>query len=392
MAYGFVITTGDADLRLSERLFNLIAEVRVEQDMSKPTKFAVRFEEDICDGDRQALSATEIEPGTKVAVLVPGSDDSLVCLVQGQVTKFKSSAVTGGPGSWLEIHGEDLRAALSRETVTATWAGTAAGIAESVFAMHAIESEVKDCETPAFGTEEGQRTHNQSGPDLQLLEALARMLGYEFWFSYTATASPTGSFVIEPKAMFKPSPDYDTAGGGVTFPVPSIDLLGPGEVKTLRLDVAEGCCRTVTSFRIDVDVEKATMAVVNGHDDLNGEEDSSETADPRTPSDPSATRRPEFFHCQRTISDPGAGSAAERADENRAVIAEEGWFVTAAASTSAHLMEGVVQAHDIVAVEGNGFVHSGRYHVSKVVHVVNGWGHLMDLSLRRNALPEAAYA
>ena len=164
MAYGFVITTGDADLRLSERLFNLIAEVRVEQDMSKPTKFAVRFEEDICDGDRQALSATEIEPGTKVAVLVPGSDDSLVCLVQGQVTKFKSSAVTGGPGSWLEIHGEDLRAALSRETVTATWTGTAAGIAESVFAMHAIESEVKDCETPAFGPKRASAPTTSQAP------------------------------------------------------------------------------------------------------------------------------------------------------------------------------------------------------------------------------------
>jgi len=86
-----------------------------------------------------------------------------------------------------------------------------------------------------------------------------------------------------------------------------------------------------------------------------------------------------------------AGSSAEQTSQAQATLADEGWFVTAAASTSAHLLPGVVQSHDIVAVEGNGFRHSGRYHVSKVVHVVNAWGHLMDLTLRRNALPSAPH-
>jgi hypothetical protein len=71
------------------------------------------------------------------------------------------------------------------------------------------------------------------------------------------------------------------------------------------------------------------------------------------------------------------------------VLAVQAWFVTATASTSAHLLPGVLQVHDLVRVEGHSFRHAGRYQVSKVVHVVNTWGHLMDLTLRRNALRAA---
>jgi hypothetical protein len=392
MAYGFVVTQGTSNARLDDALHRAIAEVRIEQDMSRATKFAVRFEDDICEGQPTVLSADAIAPGEVLSVLVPDEDDGLVCLVQGQVTKLKSSAVTGGPGSWLEVHGEDGRAALGRETVTATWTGSASSIAQSVFALNGLASDVKSADAPTFGQGQGERSHNQSGPDLQLLENLARMLGYEFWFTYEASAIPGGSYTITPTANFKPSPDYGTAGLGSVPATPPLDLLPLSGDKVLRLDVARNCCRNITSFRVDVDVEKATMALVEGHDDQSGEPDSSESTDARPPVDPAADRTIAAFGCQRTISRPDAGSAAEQATQTDAALADEGWFVTASASTSAHLLPGVIQSHDIVAVEGHGFAHSGRYHVSKVVHVVNSWGHLMDVSLRRNALPSSARA
>lgn len=392
MAYGFVVTQGSGNARLDDALHRAIAEVRIEQDLSRATKFAVRFEEDICEGERTVLSASAIAPGELLSVLVPDEEDGLVCLVKGQVTKLKSSAVTGGPGSWLEVHGEDGRAAMGRETVTATWTGTATSIAQSVFALHGIGSDVKSADAPSFGQGQGERSHNQSGPDLQLLENLARMLGYEFWFTYDARALPGGSYAIVPTAHFKPSPDYGTAGLGSLPMTPPLDLLPLSGDKVLRLDVAENCCRNITAFKVDVDVEKATKALVEGHDDQSGRADSSEAADPRPAVDPQADRTIASFGCQRTISRPDAGSAADQATQTDAALAEEGWFVTATASTSAHLLPGVIQPHDIVAVEGHGFAHSGQYHVSKVVHVVNTWGHLMDLTLRRNALPSSARA
>lgn len=399
MARGFVIATTTAPpgtavpvTALAEEIDKLVVEVRVEQDMSRPTKFAVRFEEDICDGERQVLSAQAIRLGTVVAVLVPDQDDSLVCLVAGQVTKLKSSSVTGGPGSWLEIHGEDLRARMGRVAEQAKWTGTAAEIAQSVFALHADNCDVKACDTPRFSDSEDEPAHNQSGTDLQLLENLARMLGYEFWYTYTASAGAPLNYTITPTAQFKPSPDYGTSGSAISLPPPPIDLLGGSSPKVLRLDVPNNCCRNITSFRLDVDVERASMSIAAGVNSATGEAEESEVSDPRDPVDAAATERLDDFGCTRSIISPAEGAAAPREAINRSVLAEQGWFVTAAASTSAHLLPGVVQAHEVVAVEGNGFQHSGRYHVSKVIHVINAWGHLMDLSLRRNALPGARHA
>lgn len=392
MAYGFVVTHGENNARLPEALHSAIAEVRVEQDLSRPTKFAVRFEEDICEGERTALSATAIAPGEVLSVLVPDNDNGLVCLVQGQVTKLKSSAVTGGAGSWLEVHGEDGRAALGRESVTATWTGTASSIAEAVFAVHGMASDVKSADAPSYGQGAGERSHNQSGTDLQLLEQLSRTLGYEFWFTYAVQGLPGGSYVITPTAHFKPSPDYPAGGLGSLPSIVPLDLLPLSGGKVLRLDAPRGSCKNITSFRLDVDVERATMALIGGHDDQSGTSDSSTAENPRPPVDPDADQTISAFGCARTIANPDAGSAAERSPQTDAALADESWFVTAAASTSANLLPGIVQSHEIVAVEGHGFAHSGRYHVSKVLHVVNGWGHLMDLTLRRNALPSSARA
>jgi hypothetical protein len=392
MAYGFVVTHGSGNQRLDAPLHRAISEVRIEQDLSRPTKFAVRFEDDICDGQPSVLSADAIAPGEQLSILVPDEHDSLLCLVQGQVTKLKSSAVTGGPGSWLEVHGEDGRAALGRETATATWTGSASSIAESLFALHGLAADVKPADAPSYGQGQGERSLNQSGTDLQLLDNIARTLGYEFWIRYDPPEVSGVGYTFEPKANFKPSPDYGTAGLGSLPMAPPLDLLPLSGDKVLRLDVARNCCRNITSFRVDVDVEKATMALVQGQDDQSGEADSSEATDPRPPVDPDADRTIASFGCQRTISRPDAGSAADQTSQSDSTLADEGWFVTASASTSAHLLPGVIQSHDIIAVEGHGFVHSGRYHVSKVVHVVNNWGHLMDLTLRRNALPSSAHA
>lgn len=376
---------------LPDDLDGLIVEVRVEQDMSRPTKFAVRFEEDICDGEHKVLTAKSIELGTLVAVLVPDEHEALVCLVAGQVTKLKSSAVTGGPGSWLEIHGEDLRARMGRVTEQVKWIGKATDIVKSVFSLHGVNSDVKDCSTPQFTECNEEPPHTQSGTDLQLLENFARMLGYEFWYTYAASAAAPKTYTVTPSAKFMPSPDYGTPGAAIAAKPESLDSLFKTGSKTLRMDVPNGCCRNMTSFRLDVDVERASTSNGAGVNSATGEVEESKVSDPSDPVDPAATARLTEFNCTRTLSSSTESASAQREAVNRSLLAEQGWFVTAAASTSAHILPGVVQAHDIIAVEGNGFQHSGRYHVSKVIHVINTWGHLMDLSLRRNALPGAIH-
>jgi 1-aminocyclopropane-1-carboxylate deaminase/D-cysteine desulfhydrase-like pyridoxal-dependent ACC family enzyme len=67
-------------------------------------------------------------------------------------------------------------------------------------------------------------------------------------------------------------------------------------------------------------------------------------------------------------------------------LTEAGWFVEATASTTAHMLGGVLVPHDVVQVEGLGPVDSGPYQVKSVTHVIKATEHLMDLELRRNAI------
>src|SRR5207248_8092523 len=129
MACGFQVTSGDQPL--SPALMEAIAEIRIEQELSKATKFGIRFEDDLCSGNPKAISEPSLKAGKLITVLVPGEIDSAkgntssICLVRGPITKRKSSVVLGGPASWLEIHGEDRRVEMDRETKASKWTGKA---------------------------------------------------------------------------------------------------------------------------------------------------------------------------------------------------------------------------------------------------------------------------
>jgi hypothetical protein len=398
MAHGFTILRGEANGPLDAPLLDAVSEIRVEQELSKATKFAIRFEEDLCEGQPTALSARALKPGELMTVLVPDEAHKDVCLVRGPITRLKSSSVVGGPGSWLEVHGEDRRIEMERASISAVWTGAATDIATSILSTYGFEIDVAaggatGGDSLSFG--DGARTLNQSAPDLKLIEDLGRQLGYEFWLDYVVEAAPLpgGDYSVTETARFKPSPDYGAAGGALGGLLSkAIDMIGGGAgAKTLKLNIADGQCRNLTAFDLDVDVERATMAVVGGTDDRSGKEDDDKAEDEQSPTDQGGTVLKSFGTAQRTINPPGAGSAAERATETRAALADEGWFITAKASTSVFMLPGILAPHAIVKVEGAGFAHSGNYQVSKVLHVVNAWGHLMDLTLRRNALPEGAY-
>ena len=79
-------------------------------ELSKPTLFALRFEDDICEGKREIADANIFAKDTLVGLFVVLEETKeLECLVYGPVTKIRASSLLGGPGSWVEIHGEDRR-------------------------------------------------------------------------------------------------------------------------------------------------------------------------------------------------------------------------------------------------------------------------------------------
>ena len=386
MGFGFLIARGDRNETLADDLMKSVQEIRVEESLSAPTSFAIRFEEDICDGKPATLSTKELMPGVMLAVLVPDENDKPVCLVRGPITKVKASAVTGGAGSWVQTDGLDRRIEMDRKSVEAKWTGPGTQIAAKVLADHKFEADVLQDQKPAY--DDKTKTLNQNYADLKLIDALAKELGYEFWLSYAARAEGARYNIVE-TAHFRPSPDFKAKDGAA----PSIEMINGGDsAKVLKLDVPAGKCRNISTFDLEVDVERATLALIAGVDGRTGKKDEKEEKAKGEPVDKGSFGPAETFgQVTRSVRVTGAGSAEERSGVAKALLASEAWFVTAKASTSVRLLPGILRPHDIVRVDGHGFAHSGNYQVAKVIHVINSWGHLMDLTLRRNVLPRPSH-
>ena len=97
-------------------------------------------------------------------------------------------------------------------------------------------------------------------------------------------------------------------------------------------------------------------------------------------SDSQAARKHGIYASRRQVIRTNCSHKAE------AALTEAGWFVDATASTTAHMLGGVLLPHDVVEVEGLGQEHSGPYQVKAVTHVINAADHFMDIQLRRNAI------
>ena len=114
MGFGAYITSGSDFKPLASDVKSWLVEVRVEMELSKPTKFALRFEDDICDGNFAVQGHPQLVANQKLGVFVQDENEALDCLVYGPITEVKASAVLGGAGSWVEILCEDRRVEMAR--------------------------------------------------------------------------------------------------------------------------------------------------------------------------------------------------------------------------------------------------------------------------------------
>ena len=390
MSLGLMITSGELNVPLAASIMQYVSEVRVEQELSKPWRFAVRFEEDICGDFMENGTQKDLQPGMMIAVIVREDDTTARCLVRGPIQKVKTSIVTGGPGSWYEIHGEDRRVEMGRDTFSATYTGKASAVVKTLCGkpQYSITVETDDTlidyqEKPKPG-EAAKLT--QSGTDLAFIENAARTEGFEFWVVYDKLDMPsltdTNPVLIKDTYQFKASPPRNTTPApAAPLTIPLIPTAGAG---TLYVNQMPGVdCINTLSFTLDVDAERASSAYFTVLQS-GGKLQTSQTFSPAAPVDKSGTTSAQVANKQYPILADGNGSPEEQRLRAEAALIEQSWFITATCSTSMFLYHQAIYPHQILQVQGLGDMHSGTYQVSKVVHVVNTHGHLMDLTLRRN--------
>ena len=375
MGFGAVITSGSANTPLGDELTKWLVEARVEQELSAPTRFAIRFEDDACEGSMQVLKATELKPNTVVSVLVP-SGNSYACLARGPVTQVKFSVMLGVAGSWVEIHGEDRRVEMDRVCIQAAWRGLASTAATQILAAYGF---VPDVEPTTKLYSDTDHTLNQRGTDLNFIEQIARETGFELWLEYDVTPpapTPGAAIAIVETAKLQASPPRNAG------PAPPV-LLAPLNAPTLRVNVPPDQCPNVTDFQVATDTERANAASGTAVNARTGKAEHSEATNPQ-PGLGDGPTLVQIDGVKRTLCVTTAGGADELKEKQEAALVEAGWFVEASASTTAHMLGGVLTPHDVVPIEGISSELSGPYQIMAVTHVVNAADHFMDVKLRSN--------
>ena len=384
MGLGAIIAIGENNTLLDGDLAGCITEVRVEQKLDEPTQFAVRFLDDIEDGRLRHANDDRLAIHTIVSVIVEVGD-VLACLVRGPIVEHKSEVTLGGPGSWFEIHGLDRRDLLDRICAQATWTGRASDVARQILGRAFDEVDVEDT-TRVY--EEKRETLNQRTTDLEFLTRIAARNNVHFWITYDCARSPIGSgYQVTETAHLASSPMRPE--GGVGGAIASAIQLIPTSELALRIHVPSRQCPNVTAFQVSVDGARPSRYRAGSMPTEEIRPGTTEASDPQPPAGQGAQRLGQLGGVIRELCMPGSGDPQETQTRGEAALTAAGWFVQATASTTRHLLGGVLSPHDVIAAVGVG-PRFGRaaFRVKEVTHVINAAEHFIDLALESNSLGE----
>lgn len=389
MGFGAIIAAGEGNQLLSDQVLNCITEVRVEQSLDAPTRFAIRFQEDVIDGKPSIGTMPELQSEQMLAIAVQTSD-AIRCLVRGPITDVQCSFARGGPGSWYQVNGQDRRVEMDRQCIRQAWAGRASEVASKILNKIFDRSQVEETNliygTPRSGPSYVSQTLNQRWTNAAFIRQIARQNNLQFWIEYDCQLNgldPTRqSLDITETANLKSSPSRsnDTAAAGSLV---QLMQLVPTVTFPLRVNVESDRCPNVTTFNLTENPERPNQFAGTAIDERDLKKQRTIATDPQPAirTDGQGLSR----QVQRDVCITTAGNPTELQNRAEAALTEAGWFVNATASTTAYMLGGVLMPHDIVKVEGLGPKHSGPYQVSSVTHVINAADHFMDIQLRRNA-------
>ncbi|MEM9332930.1 MAG: hypothetical protein AAGA53_16535 [Pseudomonadota bacterium] len=383
MSFGAEILFGDNNKPLPTEVAQWLAEVRVEQELNKPAKFALRFEDDLC-GEAPAVSGrSELTPNTMMTVMVANEEEK-VCLVRGRVIQVKSSSQLGGPGSWVETHCESRQVEMDRETFQVNWAGPEKDIISSVLSGYDFVPDVKNVQDKTYD-EENQL--NQRGTDFAFLNKLASENGVDFWISYEVEPPNlfTGDSTITEHAHFRISPEVPDGA----FSIGGFSLLPQDDGPSFRVNVIGDECPNVNLFTADIDAERPNAAEGQAVDLASAsEENAASEESAETQGDGPTLKLVDGV--TRTVAPAGPGGGEDQTRRQEAALRAASWFVEAKVSTSAHMLGAVLSPHDLIDVVGAGAEYSIPYQVKAVTHVITAADHMMDVVLRSNFVGEAA--
>jgi phage protein D len=326
-------------------------QIEIAERIGEPTTFRLRYPLAVKEGDFPLLRDGRLDPGSELHVVAPvgGVQHRLV---RGQIYGQKLHMQHGAAGSWVEAIGGDVTLEMDREIKAKVW--DKVSVADAVTAILGGYGVTPDVESLSTRHDEDNHTLVQRDTDLKFLRRLARRYGCWLWITTAATGISTAHFRRPP--------------------------LGGSPTATLKIHI-DGA--NLGSLDLEWDVERPTAAVaaqlgLRDKQTLAGDVSRSPLAPlgSKAFADVAAARGVQVM---APVDD--AGDLRARAE---AALIDGGWFIRARGETNARSLGSVLRAHTVVAVDGMGKRHSGKYLVASVRHRIDAAAHVMEFTLARN--------
>ncbi len=348
MGLGIAITVnGSQDAEISDA-----AWVEVHQRMGETTKYRIRYDIDIDQGDFPDLIDSRIDAGCELAVIAPLSGSNNY-LVKGPVTGQHVYFQHGGGGSYLEVEGADTSIKMARESQAVIWSDLTDS--DAVSQILGSYGYTPDVDSTQAGHEEDKHTLVQRASDLDFVRRLARRNGFLFWVDCDETGTETAHFR-------RPN-------------------LGGKSVLNLDINISSNNLGTLDLMW---DVERSTSVIaaqlnLNDKTSISGAVSASPLPPLGSQSLSDITGDTRSAHLHAPVDDAGDLTA-----RGEGALIEDAWFIRATGQTSVNALGDIVRANTIVNLRGVGTRHSGNYYVASVRHTIDPSAHHMEFELVRN--------
>jgi phage protein D len=293
-------------------------------------------------------------PGKVLGVYVAQGAQQ-VCLVRGPVTGHAARLAHGTAGSYVDVLGADASITLDRNFRTRVFED--ARDADAVTSIAGEAGFIPDVSSTQSVHRSDLRNLAQADTDLRFVRRLARRNGFLAWLT-TDALSGTDTF------HFK-APDL-SASAAATL---TINQAG---ANTDAVDLRWDCQRPTAVDAVQLDFANAENLDASGTNSPSQALGSQRLADV-LPS-PQSSR----------VVAPGDDSAEVKARAEGAAFEAE-WFAQATLETTLAGLGVAVRAPSVVEVAGAGSLHSGKWLVAAVRHLIDATGHRMTVDLVRNA-------
>jgi hypothetical protein len=330
------------------------ASVEVDQCAGDTTRYRLRYDLGLDNGDFPLLTKGSLAPGTDLAVIAPLNNKN-VYLVRGPVTGAQIHFEHAIGASYFVVEGGDATVAMDRERKSAVYPdSTDSDAVSSVLGNYSDLT--PDVDSTSAMHADNKHSLVQTDTDLRFIRQRARRNGFLFWITCDSTGSQT--------AHFKRPPVGDSS---VT------DLI-------INLDG-----NTIETIDVSWSIERPSSAVgtqvnLNDKTDIDGSLAKSSLALLGAQGLIDITSDVHSIHLAPPVDD--SGDLQGRAE---GALTDSGWFIRATTRTTVDTLKAILSPQTVLNVRGLGSRFSGKFFVWRVRHTIDATKHQMDIELVRNA-------